>query len=101
MGIFFNCYIHVNNMQEEKSSSKSLQNRDINLRREEPAFRTVKSCPFCQNISVSHRRGKRDYICSNCQKSFKDPVLKQIKDRRNQLSVPPTLRKTAQDKATG
>jgi len=85
-------------MQEEKNPSKSLQNRDIDLRKEEPAFRTVKSCPFCRNISVSHRRGKGDYKCSNCQKSFKDPVLKQIKDRRNQLSVPPTLRKTVSDR---
>ena len=79
-------------MQGKKSSSKSLQNWDIDLRKEEPAFRTVKSCPFCRNISVSHRRGKGDYICSNCQNNFKDPVLKQIKDRRNELPMPPTLR---------
>ena len=87
-------------MQEEKNPSKSLQNWDIDLRKEEPAFRTVKSCPFCRNLSVSHRRGKGDYICSNCQKNFNEPVLKQIKDRRNELPVPPTLRKTARDRAS-
>jgi hypothetical protein len=87
-------------MQEEKDPSKSIQNCDIDLTKEEPAFRTVKSCPFCRNISVSHRRGKGDYICSNCQKNFKDPMLKRIKDRRHELPVPPILRKTAHDKAS-
>ena len=98
--MYFNCWLHVNNMQEEKDPSKSLKNWDIDLRKEEPAFRTVKSCPFCRNISVSHRRRKGDYICSSCQRDFKEPVLKQIKDRRNKLHVPPTLRKTAHDRVS-
>jgi len=87
-------------MQEEKNPSKNLQNWGIDLRKKGPAFRSVKSCPFCQNVSVSHRRGKGDYICSSCRKNFSEPVLKQIKDRRNQLPVPPILRKTAHDRAS-
>ncbi len=85
-------------MQEQKDTSNNLQNWDIDLRKEEPAFRTVKSCPFCRTVSVSHRRRKGDYVCSNCQKNFNEPVLKQIKDRRNELPVPPTLRETAHDR---
>ena len=86
-------------MQEENYSSKGSQNFDIELRKEEPALRTVKSCPNCHSISVSYRKWKRDYCCINCNEIFKEPVFKQIKDRRNQLPVPPTLRKTAFDRA--
>ncbi len=88
-------------MQEEINSSKDLQNCDIELKKEEPAFRTVKSCPNCQSIAVMYRKWKRDYWCRNCQENFKDPVFKQIKDRRNELPVPPTLRKTAYHRANG
>jgi len=86
-------------MQEDINSSKDLQNCEIELKKEEPAFRTVKSCPNCQSIAVTYRKWKRDYWCRNCQENFKDPVFKQIKDRRNELPVPPTLRKTAHHRA--
>jgi len=82
-------------MREEINSSKDLQNCDIGLKKEEPAFRTVKSCPNCHSIAVTYRKWKGAYWCGNCQNIFKDPVFKQIKDRRNELPVPPTLRKTA------
>lgn len=88
-------------MQEDKNSSKGLQNCNIELRKEEPAFRTVKSCPNCHSIAVTYRKWKGDYWCRNCQHIFKGPVFKQIKDRRNELPVPPTLRKTAQDRTNG
>jgi hypothetical protein len=82
-------------MQEEKNSNKGSQNCDIELRNEEPALINVKSCPNCQSISVTYRKWKGDYCCINCHKSFKDPVFKQVKDRRNELPIPRTLRKTA------
>ena len=88
-------------MQKEKNPSKRLQNCDIELKKEEPAFRIVKSCPNCYSMSVTYRKWKGDYYCRNCQESFKGPVFKQIKDRRNELPIPPTLRKTAQDGANG
>lgn len=88
-------------MQEEINSSKDLQNCDIELKKEEHAFRTVKSCPNCHSIAVTYRKWKRDYCCRNYQESFKDPVFKQIKDRRNELPVPPTLRKTGHHRANG
>jgi ribosomal protein L37AE/L43A len=80
-------------MQEEINSSKDLQNCDIELKKEEPVFRTVKSCPSCHSIAVTYRKWKGAYWCGKCQNIFKDPVFKQIKDRRNELHVPPTLRK--------
>lgn len=80
-------------MQEENNSNKGSQNYDNELKKEEPALRTVKSCPNCHSISVSYRKWKGDYSCINCQKIFKEPAFKQIKDRRNELPVPPTLRK--------
>jgi len=88
-------------MQKETNSSKDLQNCDIELKKEEHAFRTVKSCPNCHSIAVTYRKWKRDYCCRNYQESFKDPVFKQIKDRRNELPVPPTLRKTGHHRANG
>ncbi len=88
-------------MQEEKNSSKDLQNWYIELRKKEPAFRTVKSCPNCHSIAVTYRKWKGDYCCRNCLEIFKDPVFKQIKDRRNELPVPPTLRKTAYHRSNG
>jgi ribosomal protein L37AE/L43A len=88
-------------MQEEINSSKGSQNYDIELKMEEPTFRTVKSCPNCHSIAVTYRKWKRDYWCRNCQNRFKGPVFKQIKDRRNELPVPPILRKTAHDRANG
>jgi len=98
--MFFNCCVHVNNMQEEKSSSKGFQNCDVNLKTEEPAFRIVKSCPKCHSIVVTYQKWKRAYICNNCDQYFKDPVFKQIKDRRKELPVPPALRKRAYDRAS-
>jgi hypothetical protein len=86
-------------MQEDKNSIKGLQNWDNELRKEVHAFRTVKSCPNCHSISVMYRKWKGDYWCKNCQQIFKDPVFKQIKDRRNKLPIPPTLRKTMHDRA--
>ena len=87
-------------MQEEKNLNKGSWNRNIEFRKDETAFRTVKSCPNCHSISVSYRKLKRDYFCINCNEIFKDPVFKQIKDRRNELPMPPTLRKTALDRAS-
>jgi ribosomal protein S27E len=87
-------------MQEEKSSNKRLQNCDVKLRTEEPAFRTVKSCPNCHSIVVMYQKWKGAYRCNNCGQYFKDPVFKQIKDRRNELPVPPTLKKRAYDRAS-
>jgi ribosomal protein L37AE/L43A len=80
-------------MKKNENSNKGLQNRDIELRKSENTVRTVKSCPFCHSTVVSHRKWKGDYWCRNCQESFKGPVFKQIKDRRNELPVPPTLRR--------
>jgi ribosomal protein L37AE/L43A len=80
-------------MHEVTNSSKDLQNCDIELKKEEPSFRTVKSCPNCHSIIVTYRKWKGAYWCGNCQESFKDPVFKQIKDRRNELPIPPTLKK--------
>jgi len=77
--MFFNCYVHVNNMQEKKSSSKDFQNCDVNLKTEEPAVRIVKSCPKCHSIVVTYQKWKRAYRCNNCDQYFKDPVFKQIK----------------------
>ena len=88
-------------MQEKQNSSKNLENCYIELRKEECAFRTVKSCPNCHSIAVTYRKWKRDYCCRNCLEIFKDPVFKQIKDRRNKLPVPPTLRKTAYHRSNG
>jgi DNA-directed RNA polymerase subunit M/transcription elongation factor TFIIS len=85
-------------MQEEKSSSKGFQNFDVNLKTEEPAFRIVKSCPKCHSIVVTYQKWKRAYICNNCGQYFKDPVFKQIKDRRKELPIPPALRKRAYDR---
>jgi hypothetical protein len=93
--MFFNCCVHVNNMQEEKSSSKGFQNFDVNLETEEPAFRIVKSCPKCHSIVVTYQKWKRAYICNKCGQYFKDPIFKQIKDRRKELPVPPALMKRA------
>jgi hypothetical protein len=87
-------------MQEENNSNKGSQNFDIESRKGEPALRTVKSCPNCRSIAVSYRKWKRDYCCKNCSEIFKEPVFKQIKDRRNELPVPPTFRKTALDRAS-
>jgi predicted RNA-binding Zn-ribbon protein involved in translation (DUF1610 family) len=86
-------------MQEERNSNKGSQNCDIELRKKELSFITVKSCPNCHSISVMSRRWKRAYWCRNCKFIFKDPVFKQIKDRRNELPVPPTLMKIAHDRA--
>ena len=86
-------------MQEVGISNKDLQNFDVELRTEKPAFRTAKSCPNCYSIAVTYRKWKRDYRCNNCFEYFKAPVFKQIKDRRNELSVPPTLRKSANNRA--
>lgn len=57
-------------MQEENNSSKGSQNCDIELRKEEPALRTVKSCPNCHSISVSYRKWKGYYCCMNCHKTW-------------------------------
>jgi hypothetical protein len=80
-------------MQEDQNSNKVI-NTDIELSEEEPAFRTVKSCPKCHSIAVTYRKWKRDYCCRNCLESFNNPVFKQIKDRRNELPIPLTLRRT-------
>ena len=88
-------------MQEERNSSKYLHNCYIELRKEETAFRTVKSCPHCHSITVTYQKWKRDYRCNNFYQYFKDPVFKQIKDRRNELPIPPTLKKIAYDRANG
>ena len=88
-------------MQEKQNSSKDLEHCYIELRKEEPAFRTVKSCPNCHSIAVTYRKWKRDYCCRNCLQIFKDPIFKQIKDRRNKLPVPPTLRKTTYHRSNG
>jgi hypothetical protein len=87
-------------MQEERNLNKGLK-CDTELSEEEPAFRNVKSCPKCHSIAVTYRKWKRDYCCRNCLGSFKDPVFKQIKDRRNELPIPPTLRRTAHHRANG
>jgi len=88
-------------MPEEQNSNKDLENCYVELRKEELAFRTVKSCPNCHSIGVTYRKWKRDYCCSNCLGSFKDPVFKQIKDRRKELPVPPTLKKVAHHRSNG
>lgn len=98
--MFFNCWVHINNMQEEISSSKGLHNFDFKLGMEEPAFRTVKSCPNCHSIVVTYQKWKGNYRCNNCCQYFKDPVFKQIKDRRKELPVPPTLKKKTYDRAS-
>jgi hypothetical protein len=49
---------------------------------------------------VTYQKWKRAYICNNCGQYFKDPVFKQIKDRRKELPVPPALRKRAYDRAS-
>lgn len=90
--IYINCWRHVKNMQREANTSEDFQNCDKELKDEKPFLRTVKSCPKCRSIRVTYRKWKRDYCCRNCLESFKDPVFKQIKDRRNILPVPPTLK---------
>jgi ribosomal protein L37AE/L43A len=89
-------------MMEDKPPNKELHNLGIELRKEESAFRTVKSCPFCHSTAISHRKWAGDYTCNNCYEYFKNPVFKQIKDRRDELPIPPTLRrKKTDDSASG
>ncbi len=80
-------------MKEVRNLNKGSHNLNVELGIEEPTFRTVKSCPNCHSIGVTYRKTIGDYSCKNCQINFNFPVLKQIKDRRNKLPVPPTLRK--------
>jgi ribosomal protein S27AE len=77
--MYFNCYKYVNNMQREQNTSKDLHDFDNELNEEKTVFRTVKSCPKCHSIIVTHRKWRRDYCCRNCLESFKDPVFKQLR----------------------
>jgi hypothetical protein len=81
---FFNCYVNVNHMHDEKN--QGLMNNELSLR-------NTKVCPCCLNFQINYRKRKRNYICRNCAEEFNIPVLKQIKDRRNELPIPPSLRK--------
>jgi ribosomal protein L37AE/L43A len=75
-------------MREEPNPDDSLQDMNIEL---EKGFRIVKSCPLCHSTAVSRQKFKGNYRCNNCDRCFKDPVFKQIKDRRYELPIPPTL----------
>jgi ribosomal protein S27E len=83
-------------MQKEKTPSKSLQNGN-----NESSLRKMKACPYCNNCQIEYRKFKGYYICRNCAEEFNEPMIKQVKDRRNELPVPPALRKTAHHRANG
>ena len=86
-------------MQGEPKPDDSLHDMNIEL---EKGFRIVKSCPLCHSTAVSRQKFKGNYRCTNCDRCFKDPVFKQIKDRRYELPIPPTLlRKKIDDSASG
>ena len=84
-------------MREEPKTDDNLQGMNIEL---DKGFRIVKSCPLCHSTAVSRQKFKGNYRCNNCDRFFKDPVFKQIKDRRKELPVPPALRKRAYDRAS-
>jgi len=88
VGIFFNCYTHVNNMQKEKTPNTGLHNGDYEL-----GFRESKVCPYCNTGQINYRKYKKSYACRNCAEEFIKPIIKQVKDRRKELPVPPTLRR--------
>jgi transposase-like protein len=86
-------------MREEPNPDDNLQDLNIEL---EKGFRIVKSCPLCHSTAVSRQKFKGNYRCNNCDRCFKDPVFKQIKDRRCKLPIPLTLlRKKTDDSASG
>jgi len=78
-------------MQKEKTPSTGLYNGDYEL-----GFRESKVCPHCNSGQITYRKYKRNYTCRNCAEEFSEPRMKQVKDRRNELPVPPILRKIAE-----
>ena len=57
--MYFNCCIHVNNMQEEKSSSKNLQNGDFKMKSLFLAYQEVLNGAELENLPLSeHARDK-------------------------------------------
>jgi hypothetical protein len=78
-------------MKEEKTSSRGSQNGDYEL-----GFRESKVCPYCNTGQINYRKYKRNYTCRNCMEEFSEPMIKQVKDRRNELPLPPILRRLAE-----
>ena len=89
--IFFNCYTHVNNVKEHIDPNTGLQNGDYEL-----GFRETKVCPYCHSGQITYRKYKRNYTCRNCAEEFSEPRIKQVKDKRNELPLPPILRRLAE-----
>ena len=77
-------------MLEEKKLSRDLwnENNELNLR-------NSKVCPCCHSCQIIYRKYKRNYTCRNCGDEFNIPIMKQVKDTRDKLPIPPTLRKLA------
>ena len=69
--------------------------------KESSTCRNVKSCPKCHSISITHKRRKGYYQCEQCLETFQEPAFKQVIDRRNLLTMPPTLRKIADSSTSG
>jgi len=75
-------------MKKEKTPNTGLHNGDYRL-----GFRESKVCPYCNSGQIYYRKYKINYICTNCAEEFNKPIIKQVKDRRNELPVPPILRR--------
>jgi ribosomal protein L37AE/L43A len=78
-------------MQKEKTPSKTLPNKN-----NESSLRKLKACPYCHSCQIEYRKLKGYYICRNCAEEFNEPTIKQVKDRRDELPIPPTLRRLAE-----
>ena len=78
-------------MQKAKTPNTGLQSKNNNLN-----LRNSKVCPYCHSGQIMYRKYKRNYTCRNCSEEFSEPIMKQVKDRRNELPLPPILRRLAE-----
>jgi uncharacterized protein (DUF983 family) len=78
-------------VKEHIDPNTGLQNGDYEL-----GFRETKVCPYCHSGQITYRKYKLNYTCRNCVEEFSEPMMKQVNDRRNELPLPPILRKLAE-----
>jgi hypothetical protein len=78
-------------MLKEEKQSRNSHNEDNEFN-----LKNSKVCPYCHSCQIIYRKYKRNHICRNCGEEFNVPIMKQVKDMRGKLPIPPTLRKLAE-----